>query len=330
MARMVLLSSGAWADVALEELAPRAAEWGGQGLELCCWTEHFEIQPALSEADYTQKKLDLLNRNELTAPVLDVRRVGHAVCGPIDGRLQQFLPDYVWGDGDPEGVRQRAAEEMLAAVQAAQKLGVGTLSGFTGATLSALPTFPPYDADAIARALDEFARAWQPILEACREAGIRFAAQVQPGQMAFDLYSAEQVINALEAPAEFGFTLNPAALHWQGVDPVEFVRRFPERIFHVHCQDAAIRLDGRSGLFGPWPAGDARRGWDARAPGHGGVDWESLIRALNDVGYDAALAVDFEDAGMDRDWGGEDACRFIKRLDFTPAPRNAEQAFRPA
>src|SRR5262249_55463877 len=158
-----------------------------------------------------------LNRNDLTAAVLDVRRVGHAVCGPIDASLQRVLPDYIWGDGDPDGVRQRAAEEMLAAVQAAQQLGVGVLSGFTGATLSLIPGFPAYDKEDLARALDELARAWKPILEACRDAGLRFAAGVQPGQMAFDLYGAELVLEALEAPDGFSFALDPAALHWQGV-----------------------------------------------------------------------------------------------------------------
>src|SRR5207244_8248301 len=148
--------------------------------------------------------------------------------------------------------------------------------------------------------------------------------------MAFDLHSAEMALSALEAPEEFVFTLNPAALHWQGVDAAEFIRRFPDRIFHVHCKDVALRLDGRNGVLGPWPAGDARRGWEARSPGHGGVDWEGLIRALNDAGYDGPVSVDWEDPGMNRDWGAEDACKFIKRLDFAPAPRSAEQAFRPA
>ena len=328
MARMVLLSSGPWTDLALEDLALRAAEWTYQGLELCCWSDHFEVQRALGESDYTQKKLETLNRNDLTAAVLDVRRVGHAVCGPIDAALQRVLPDYIWGDGDPEGVRQRAAEEMLAAVQAAQQLGVGILSGFTGATLSMFPGFPGYDKEDLARALDEFARAWKPIVEACHDAGLRFAACVEPGQMAFDLHSAEMVMDALEAPEGFGFALDPAALHWQGVDPAEFVRRFPDRIAHVHCKDVAIRLNGRSGLLGPWPSGDQRRGWEYRAPGHGGVDWEGLIRALNGCGYDGALTVDWDDAGMNREWGADDACKFLKRLDFAPAPRDPEGAFR--
>lgn len=329
MARMVILCTGPWTDLPLVELAPRAAEWGYQGLELCSWGDHFEVQRALAEGDYAQQKLDLLSRNDLTASVLSIERVSHAACGPIDERLRPLLPDYVWGDGDAEGVRQRAVEEVIAAAQAAQKMGIGVLCGLTGSTLPPALGFPGVDAEAIAGGLDAFARVWQPILEACKEAGVRFAAQVQPGQMAGDLYGAEMVLEALQGREELGFTLDPAALHWQGVDPVDFIRRFPDRILHVHCNDVAVRLDGRTGLLAWWPPGDPRRGWEPRSPGHGGIDWEGVIRALNAIGYDGALSVDWCDPAMDRDWGAEDACKFIKRLDFPAAARDPDRAFRP-
>src|SRR5262249_13274128 len=126
----------------------------------------------------------------------------------------------------------------------------------------------------------------------------------------------------------FGFTFDPAALHWQGVDPAEFLRRFKDRVYHVHVKDIAIHLTGRSGLLGLWPAGDPRRGWDYRSPGHVGLDWESIIRGLNDIGYEGPLAVDWQDPSMDRDWGAEDACKFLQRLNFPTRPRDADGAFR--
>src|SRR3954451_12713110 len=135
MPRPVILFSGQWADLTLEELAPKAAEWGYQGLDLSCWGDHFEVQRALSEPDYCPAKLDLLAKYELTALVLSNHRVGQAVCDPIDARHQAILPDYVWGSGDPEEVRQRAAEEMMATARAAQKMGAAVLCGFTGSPL---------------------------------------------------------------------------------------------------------------------------------------------------------------------------------------------------
>ena len=321
MARPVILFSGGWADVPLEELAARVADWGYQGLELSCWGDHFEVQRAISDDEYCPKKLDLLARHDLQPAVLGSYRVGQAVCDAIEPRHRRILPDYVWGDGDPEGVRERATQEMLATVQAAQKLGVGVISGFTGSALwPAVTGYPRASADEVAQGLEIFAGQWSPILDACRDAGIRFALEVHPGQVAFDLYSAEAVLDVLDGRDEFGFTLDPSHLHWQGVDPVQFVRRFPDRIYHVHIKDIALTLDGRSGVLNAYSSvGDARRGWEFRAPGHGGVDWESLIRALKSAGYDGPLSVEFSDAAMQRDAGAEEACRFVKRLDFERA-----------
>jgi sugar phosphate isomerase/epimerase len=332
MARPVILFTGPWADVPLEELAPQAAEWGYQGLDLCCWGDHFEVQRALSEDDYCPNKLALLNRLELAVPVVSAHRVSQAVCDPIDARHRDLVPDYVWGDGDPEGVQERAAEEMMATARAAQKLGAAVLAGFTGSPLwSYVAGYPSPNAGLVENALRDFARKWQPILDVCQECGLRYAFEVHPGQLAYDYYTAERLLDALHGREEFGFTFDPAHLHWMGVEPVEFIRRFGDRIYHVHVKDVVLTLDGRSSLLGSYlPYGDPRRGWQPRSPGRGGIDWESIIRALNEVGYDGALAVEWNDPGMDRVFGAEEACKFVKRLDFEPPPRGPrdESAFR--
>jgi sugar phosphate isomerase/epimerase len=330
MPRPVVLFTGQWADLPLEELIPKVAEWGYQGLDLCCWGDHFEVQRALADPDYCSRKLDLLNNHELSIAVVSNHRVGQAVCDVIDGRHRALLPDYVWGDGKPEGIRERAAEEMMATVRAAQKLGVSVVAGFTGSPLwSYVAGYPAPDPAVVAEAWRTFAHQWNPILDVCHEAGIRFAFEVHPGQIAFDLYTAEMALDALEGREEFGFTLDPSHLHWQGVDPVAFIRRFRDRIYHVHIKDVVLTLPGTSSILNSYlPAGDPRRGWEFRAPGHGGVDWEAFIRALNEIGYAGPLAVEFKDGGMDRDYGAEEACKFVKRLDFPPAHAPGVEAFR--
>jgi sugar phosphate isomerase/epimerase len=329
MARPVLLFSGSWAETPLEELATQAAEWGYQGLDLCCWGDHFEVQRALSAEDYAAQKLALLNRLELVAPVVSAHRVSQAVCDVIDGRHRDLVPDYVWGDGSPEGVRERAVQEMLDTARAAQKLGVSLLSGFTGSPIwSYVLGYPAASAAVVEGALRDFAHQWNPILDVCQECGLKYAFEVHPGQIAFDLYSAERVLDAIHGREEFGFTFDASHLHWQGVDPVEFLRRFPERIFHVHIKDLAMTLNGRTSLLGSYlPYGDPRRGWQPRSPGRGGIDWEAIIRALNEIGYDGPLTLEWKDPGMDRAFGAEEACKFVKRLDFEAAPRADDQPF---
>lgn len=329
MARSVLLFSGPWSDMPLEDLAARTADWGYQGLELACWGDHLEIQRALSETNYSAARLDLLVRHDLQVPVISNHRVGHAVCSPGDPLLQDLLPEYVWGDGKPEGVRHRASEEMMATVRVAQKMGAGIVAGFTGSPIwASVVGWPTPSTQFVADGLRAFARHWNPILDVCQETGVRFAFEVHPGQVAFDLYSAEMVLDVLHGREEFGFLFDPSHLHWQGVDPVEFLHRFSDRVFHVHVKDAMLTLNGRSGVLNSYlPAGDPRRGWESRSPGHGGIDWQSIIRALNYIGYEGALSVDWRDAGMSRDYGAEDACRFVKQLNFEPTPPANRQAF---
>lgn len=327
MARSVLLCAQPWADVPLEELAQRAAEWGYQGLELTCWGDHLGVQRAVGEDAYCQEKLDLLARHDLSCPVISHFYPGQVIAGPVTSRHQQLLPDYVWGDGDPRGVGERAVEEMLTTIRAAQKLGAGVVTGGTGAPFgTAILCDPPPGSDELHSELQRFAEEWHPVLDVCRECGIRFAFELAPGQIAHDIASGEMVLDTFDSE-ELGFVFNPAPLYWQGLDPLEVLRHFPDRIYHVSIQDVTLTLNGRTSLLcNHLPLGDPRRGWDYRSPGHGGIDWEAIIRGLNEICYEGPLAVHWKDPGMDRDYGAEDACRFLQRLDFEPGPRTVEES----
>jgi sugar phosphate isomerase/epimerase len=316
-----LLFTNSFVDMPIEELAEKAEEWGYSGFELTCWGDHFEVQRARSEKDYCASRLELLSRHELQAPVLGNHRTGQAVCDQIDVRHKGLLQEYVWGDGKPNGVRARASEEMAATFRAAQKFGASVVGGFTGSSIwSYIAGYPGPSPEVIAAGLKDFAKLWNPILDIARDEGVKFAFEVHPGQIAFDLYSAEATLDAINGRPEFGFTFDPSHFHWQGVDPVEFVRRFPDRIYHVHIKDAMLTLDGKSGVLNGYAqSGDPRRGWQFRCPGRGGIDWESVIRSLNEAGYTGPLAVEFHDRGMNREFGAREACDFVKRLDFEPA-----------
>jgi sugar phosphate isomerase/epimerase len=330
MPRPIVLFTGPFADVQFDTLAAQASEWGYQGVELCTWGDHLEVQRGLSDAAYGPARLDLLARHDLQCPVIAAHKVGQAVCDVIDDRHQTLLPDYVWGDGKPAKVQQRAAEEMAATFRLAEKFGVGVVSGFTGSPIwGYVSGYPGPKPNAVADALAKFAKQWNPLLDVARDCGVRFAYEVHPGQLAYDLYSAEVVLDALDGREEFGFTFDPSHLLWQGVEPVEFLRRFPDRIFHVHVKDALLTLNGRTGvLSGYWPSGDPRRGFQFRSPGRGGIDWDAILRTLNEIGYTGPLSVDWHDAGLDREFGAADAVQFLQRTDFDP-PARGPKVFKP-
>jgi len=329
MARPVTMFTGQWADLPLAPLAAKCREFGYDGLELACWGDHFEVDKALSEGDYCAKKRELLEKNGMQVFAVSNHLVGQAVLDVIDARHQAILPPRIWGDGDPAGVNQRAADELKNTARAAQKLGVDVVNGFTGSSVwHLLYSFPPVPPAAIDEGFKLLAERFNPILDVFGECGVKFALEVHPTEIAFDLYTAERALEALGHREEFGFNFDPSHLIWQGVDPVEFIRAFPDRIYHVHMKDAIVTLDGKSGILASHlNFGDPRRGWDFRSLGRGGIHFEEIIRALNQIGYQGPLSVEWEDSGMDREHGAKEAVDFVRKIDFEPSRVAFDAAF---
>ncbi len=330
MPRPVTLFTGQWADLSLSELAPLAAEMGYDGLELACWGDHFEVNRAVNEEDYVQSRLDILEEHGLTCYAVGNHLVGQAVCDPIDERHQATLPEHVWGDGDPEGVRQRAAQEMKDTARAAAKLGAKVVTGFTGSSIwHSLYAFPPTSQAYWEKGFVDFAERFSPILDVFDEVGVNFGLEVHPTEIAFDIASAERALEAVGHHPRFGFNYDPSHLGYQGVDYVQFLYTFAERIFHVHMKDAWWgRGDGTVGVFGGHTSfGDRRRYWDFRSVGRGDIDFESIIVALNDIGYGGPLSIEWEDGRMDRVHGATESAAFTKDLDFAPSGAAFDAAF---
>jgi sugar phosphate isomerase/epimerase len=288
------------------------------------------VQKALKEPGYCKQRHDLLGRYGLKCWAISNHLVGQAVLDVIDERHKSILPDHVWGDGTPEGVRNRAAKEMKDTARAAAKLGVKVVNGFTGSSIwHLLYSFPPVTDALIDAGFNLLAARWNPILDVFAKEGVKFGLEVHPTEIAFDIYSAERALKTLEYRPEFGFNYDPSHLLWQFVDEVEFIRCFPERIYHVHVKDAARTLNGRTGILGSHlNFGDPRRGWDFRSPGRGQVDFDAIARALNAVGYAGPLSVEWEDPGMDREVGAAEAARFVKeKMGFSAPGRLFDSAF---
>lgn len=329
MPRLITLVTGQWADLSLEDLCRKVSDFGYQGLELASWGDHFEVDKALADPNYVSAKRDLLDRYDLQCQAISAHLVGQAVCDRIDERHRLILPPYVWGDGDPAGVNRRAAEEMKNTARAAQRLGVSVVNGFTGSSIwHLLYSFPPVPEKMIEEGFRLFAERWNPILDVFAECGVRFALEVHPTEIAFDIVTARRALDAIGNREEFGFNFDPSHLIWQGVDPVEFIREFPDRIYHCHIKDAIVTLNGRTGILASHlNFGDARRGWDFRSPGRGGVNFEEIIRALNKANYEGPLSVEWEDSGMNREHGAREACEFVRKLDFEPSRLAFDAAF---
>jgi sugar phosphate isomerase/epimerase len=328
MARPVTLFTGQWADLPLETLAEKAAGFGYDGLELACWGDHFEVDKAEADpAGYAKSRKDILAEHGLGVWSISTHLAGQLVCDPNDFRTDGFAPPEL--SGKPEEKRAWAVEQVKRAARGAKAMGLDVVNGFTGSSIwHLLYAFPPYDFAVIEEGFQYFAEMWGPILDEYQANGVKFALEVHPTEIAFDIVTAQRALEVVDNHPAFGFNFDPSHLLWQGIDPVKFIRRFPERIFHVHMKDAAVTLDGESGILASHlPFGDHRRGWDFRSLGHGQVNFDAIIRALNDIGYQGPLSVEWEDSGMDREFGATEACEFVKKVDFAPSDVAFDAAF---
>ena len=212
---------------------------------------------------------------------------------------------------------------------AAKNMGLKVVNGFTGSSIwHLIYSFPPVSEKQIEDGFQYFGDMWNPILDVFDENGVKFALEVHPTEIAFDIITAERALEAIGRREAFGFNFDPSHLLWQGVDPVKFIKTFPDRIYHVHMKDVMVTLDGTSGILSSYlDFGQPGRGWDFRSLGRGEVDFEEIIRALNEIGYDGPLSVEWEDAAMDREAGAQEAVDFVKEIDFSPSNRAFVEAF---
>ena len=327
MARNVTLFTGQWADLPIKTLAPMAKSFGYDGVELACWGDHFDVERAAEDAGYCEDLKAMLGEHGLGCWSISNHLAGQLVCDPNDERSDAFAPAAL--AGNPEGQRAWAIETMKKTARAARNLGVSVVNGFTGSSIwHLLYSFPPVSDAMITKGYDRFRELWNPILDVFEECEVKFALEVHPTEIAFDIYSAHRTLEAIGNRENFGFNFDPSHLIWQGMDPAKFIDEFSDRIYHVHMKDAATTLDGKTGLLGSHlNFGDARRGWDFRSVGRGDVDFEEIIRALNRIDYQGPLSVEWEDSGMDREHGARESCEFVKNVDFEPSDIAFDAAF---
>jgi sugar phosphate isomerase/epimerase len=329
MPRPATLFTGQWADLTLSAVAEKVAAWGYDGLELACWGDHFDVNRALSEDGYVQSRHDILAKYGLKSWAISTHLVGQAVCDPIDERHKSILPPHVWGDGNPDGVQRRAAEEVKNTARAAAKFGVKVVNGFTGSAIwHMIYRFPPTSDEMIDAGYKDFADKWNPILDVFDEVGVKFALEVHPTEIAYDIYTTQKTLAAINRRPAFGINFDPSHLYHQFVDPVMFLEEFPDRIYHCHIKDTMRRLDGRHSILGSHLGfGDRRRGWEFVSPGRGGIDFEQICRTLNQIGYDGPLSVEWEDIGMHREQGAQESLAVVRRANISSSTVAFDAAF---
>jgi len=317
--RPVTLFTGQWADLPFEEICRKASSWGYDGLEIACWGDHMDVRKAAEDPEYVKNRKAILEKYGLKCWAISAHLPGQCVGDVWDERLDGFAPASV--KGKPDKIREWAIEELKYSAKAAKNMGCYVVNGFMGSPIwRYIYPFPPTSPEIIDKGYKQIVELWTPIFDEFDKQGIKFALEVHPSEIAFDFYSTQRLLDEFDRRPTLGINFDPSHLLWQGVTPHIFIREFADRIYHVHMKDVAVRLDGRAGILcSHLEFGDYRRGWDFRSLGHGDVDFAEIIRALNDIDYTGPLSVEWEDSGMDREYGAQEALQFVRGIDFAPS-----------
>lgn len=299
-------------DSSLESVAPQIAKLGFEAVEIPVWWGSKQLS---LEGNYIGHGKSLLTKLEslgLSVPAINNARSGQLVLGPLDESTDSWVPKKYSNDKV-----KFAIKSMRRAAEAASELEIPIVVGFVGSPQwDKYYIYPPGNADIYERHWQLFADRWGPIFDYFQKLGVRFAAEIHPMEMIYNLETAERALGVLNGHPAFGFNLDPSHLIWQSIDPVVVIKTMKDRIIHVHAKDGEVQEDEvrHSGVI---PTGDWKRpnrGFRFRVPGWGQVPWRRVITALAQENYKGVLSYEHEDPIISRYEGCKKAADYLKPL----------------
>jgi len=298
-------------DKPLEDVLKYVSSLGYEAVELAAWkgSHHLDIDE-VTKGKATALK-NLVKKYGMVISGLSNHLEGQMVLGPLDSSTDD------WYKGPAEEKVKYAVKRMKKTAEAAAALDVRVVNGFIGApNWGAWYVFPPAYERIYEEGFKLFSQRWGEILDTFASQGVKFAHEVHPQEQIYNIETAEQALRAINNRKEFGFNFDPSHLIWQGIDPVIFIKKFGDRIYHMHAKDAELVKENLP-TSGCIPTGDWRRpgrGFRFRVVGWGDVPWKRIMTALLEVGYNYVMSYEHEDPVMSREDGVEKCIAFLKPL----------------
>jgi sugar phosphate isomerase/epimerase len=250
MPRPVTLFTGQWADLSCDTMIQKAKSFGYDGVELACWGDHFEVDKGRPGLLRCQTRQAECRRHAVPCHLHPPRRPGRVRQHRPPPRADP-LPRHLWRWQSRRRAPacRRGAHQDRSCREAFRRQRRERLH--RQQHLAPRYSFPPNLPGQIEAGYADFAKRFKPILDEYQKLGIRYALEVHPTEIAFDIASAERALQAVDYHPAFGFNYDPSHFGYQGVDYVKFIYKFSDRIFHVHMKDVAWGIgDGTAGVFG--------------------------------------------------------------------------------
>jgi sugar phosphate isomerase/epimerase len=177
--------------------------------------------------------------------------------------------------------RLQMIEQMKAVIATAAALEVPVVCTLAG--------MPLPGKDRMSTIEQDFRSVFEPLTDYAGERGIKIAFENWFATNIQNLAHWERVFDVVPAP-NLGLNYDPSHLLWQGIDHLEAIDQFRDRIFHAHAKDTEVKQHVLRRL-----GNQSMDWWRYCIPGYGEVDWGVLVARLRDAGYDNVLSIEHED-----------------------------------
>jgi len=278
------LNSAILADLSFEEVIDYVAKNGFKCVELMCWPK--------GKAERRYAGVTHIDVNELTEEKVEYIKKYLAKKG-VEISALGYYPNPLDSDLDK---REIYVEHIKKLIVAANKLGIGMVTGFIGRDKT----------KNVDENLEIFKEVWTPIVKLAEENDVKIAIENCP--MLFTKDEWPGGLNLATTPAiwrrmfelipseNLGLNYDPSHFVWQMIDYIKPIYEFKEKIFHVHFKDIKIYEDklNNVGIMAT-----PLEYISPKLPGLGDVDWGKYVSALTDIRYKGHACIEIEDKAFE-------------------------------
>jgi sugar phosphate isomerase/epimerase len=290
-----------------------AAECGYEGVQIPTWDGRlFDLARAAESQDYCDEISGKARENGVAITELSTHLQGQlvAVHPAYDEAFDGFAAPEV--RGDPKARAEWAVDQVKKALVASRRLGCPAMATFSGAL--AWPyvyPWPQRPAGLIDTAFAELARRWRPILDVAEENGVDIAYEIHPGEDLHDGITFEMFLDRVDGHARANMLYDPSHYLLQGLDYLDNIDIYRDRIRMFHVKDAELNPTGRQGVYGGYQSWVDRAG-RFRSLGDGQIDFGAIFSKMAANDFDGWAVVEWECALKHPEDGAREGAQFVR------------------
>jgi len=297
----------------LDSICKYMAGLGYKGIQIPTWDGRLiDLKKAAESKNYCDELKGKVASYGLEITELSSHLQGQlvAVHPAYDAMFDGFAPAEV--HNNPKARTEWAVQQVKWTAKASRNLGLGAQVTFPGALLwPFMYPWPQRPAGLVEMGFGELAKRWKPILDVHEENGVYACYELHPGEDLHDGISFEMFVEAVDGHPRACINYDPSHFVLQGLDYLQFIDFYHERIKAFHVKDAEFNPTGKQGAYGGFQGWIDRAG-RFRSLGDGHVDFGGIFSKLSQYGYDSWAVLEWECCIKSPEQGAAEGAPFIQ------------------